>query len=340
MAWAAGEERAFYALRLVSLSLLLPTLLLTWRIVRRLAPGRPEFAAAATLFTGLNPSLLSIFASVQNDGLTIVLALWATDLSIRWLIDESPTIARAAALGGVVSLAVLSKASAVYLIPVIPLLALALHRRKAATFVAVFSVVVVLGVGWWFARNVVLYGDLTAQQGLRDNGYTNAPPPTPLWQPAALYHWLWVIESYYWLPIQWYRDVFHAPIWLRGIVGIGTLVPALGWARAAVKRRVRLAALDRRVGLFLLGLYGTCFLIYTYSCMRVTHFAPRTTFPTFIVYAGFIGIGGCLLVGGAEGRSRRSTFWMALLAVGLLMANAYCLTQAWRMPIYPYHLFV
>jgi hypothetical protein len=289
------------------------------------------------MFTALNPSILSICASIQNDAITIVLALWATRLCLAWD-TEAPRRAtsRAMLLGLITSLAILSKATAVFLVPSFVAFWWLTRRRAALQDILVFSSVVVALTGWWFARNYHLYGDLSAQKGLRDHGYTNAPGPTALWHPHELFHWLWVIKSYYWLPIQYYRDLFHAPYWLRLLIGGISLAAVAGWVLGW--RRGIAKALDERSGALLAAEYVTCMALYVYTCAHITHFAPRTTFPTFIVYAMFVGIGLALLVARmGEGAFRGAA--VGFLVV-LMAANGYCLVRAHEIPVLPFHLFV
>jgi hypothetical protein len=194
---------------------------------------------------------------------------------------------------------------------------------------------VVALTGWWFARNYFLYGDVSAQKGLRDNGYINAPPPTALWRPRELFHWLWVIKSYYWLPTQYYRDLFHAPYWLRAIVGVFSIAAVVGWLRCF--RHGMTSILKSQTLLLLAVEYFTCFAIYTYTCVCITHFAPRTTFPTFVVYAIAVGFG--LSFVGMYWHRLGHRLVGAALVIGLLMANAYCLYAVKRVPVLPFNLF-
>lgn len=69
----AGQEAAFYALRVAGLTLLLPMVHFSYRLTRHALPQRGTGAYVVALFVGLNPSLLAIAASVQNDMLAITL---------------------------------------------------------------------------------------------------------------------------------------------------------------------------------------------------------------------------------------------------------------------------
>ena len=103
----AGPRAAFYVLRATDVLLVIPMLMLTRRIVSRILPDAPGVVLVAVAFTALNPSLLAVSASVQNDLLTIVLTLLATDAAVQWLPTGRLTWRRAAWLGVIVSLAVL-----------------------------------------------------------------------------------------------------------------------------------------------------------------------------------------------------------------------------------------
>lgn len=332
-----GVQVGFYATRFAGLLLIPVMVLLGFLIAQRAYPRGEQVALATTAFLALNPSLLSIFSSVQNDALSVVLAMSAVLASYYAFEDSKNLVKKGIILGVLVSAGILTKATVIYLAPAVPIYAMLRLRRKNWGFTIPFVITVVLLSAWFFVRNYILYGDISAQAGLTKFGFTNNPPPTDLTKLHNLKHWLWVIESYYWLPIQYYRDWFHAPIWLRAAVGLFTAVGFVGtftWLRKLVRQKYAGDLAQKHFVIFLIIQYAFCMAIYTYSCMRITHFAPRVTFPCIITYAMVIGLGA--LCFGVEQRAQRK--YTYCLIASLLVMNAYVLWSAVHITM-PWQLF-
>lgn len=325
----------FFALRVAGLALIPLLVLLGFQIALRANPRNEQVALCTSVFLALNPTLLSIFSSVQNDALSVVLAMAAVLVSYYFFEDRKQLTRKGIILGVLVAAGVLTKATVVYLALSIPIYALLRLRGKHWRFNITFGITVAVFAGWFFVRNYLLYGDISAQAGLTKFGFTNNPPPTDLRHLKNLTHWLWVIETYYWLPVQYYRDWFHAPTWLRVIVGAFTVSGFAGtyvWLRKLIAKKFPADLAQRHFVVFLFVQYFFCMLIYTYSCVRITHFAPRVTFPSIITYAIVIGSGVVL----CRNRSCQRLYVYGL-SLSLLIMNAFVLWRAiqvqmpWRM---------
>ena len=183
-----GTLLAVRVVRLFSLLLSSVTVYLTYRIAKEVAPNRPEIALGAAAFNAFLPMFLFISGAVNNDNLAIMLASLALWLMIRavtrrihwrrwrfWLL-----------LGLVIGLALLTKEGTfgllplawgtgfvvarqttkktpVSLAPVKFMLTLRWLLRLLGQSVLMFIVMmlpVALVAGWWYWRNIVLYGDL------------------------------------------------------------------------------------------------------------------------------------------------------------------------------------
>lgn len=331
-----GEHEAFFALRIFDLLLVPLTVFLSYRLASIAKPEDKTFVLATTTFMALNPSLLSIAASIQNDALTCVLTMAISLLCFKFMQDDTNLIRKGVLIGLLTGVAILTKATAVFLVAAIPVYAVVCWRWRSAKFIAAFGSAVGLSAGWWFVRNVVLYGDLSAQAALTKFNYNNNPPPFDFREWPKLRHFLWETETYYWMPIQYYRDVFHTPIWLRSIVGIFTalgLIGAFGIVVKHVKDCLQNKTLKPFFPLFMATQYAVCMLVFIYSCARITHFAARVTFPTIIIYAAIIA-SGCFVV--RKFKQSEKAF-LALLAAGMIAANVYVLTQLNSMPVLPFH---
>lgn len=174
-----GTTLAVHIVRWLSVAMGAVTVALTYVIGRRLfgpAPagsrdaagkeggrGPDTIALLAAATVAFNPMFLFISASVNNDNLVVMLSAVALWLMLR-LEDGPLSLRRAALLGLVIGLAILSKVSAVGLIPLagLALLVISWRRRTWRMFFACGAVVVgvaALVCGWWLLRNQQLYGD-------------------------------------------------------------------------------------------------------------------------------------------------------------------------------------
>jgi Predicted membrane protein (DUF2142) len=161
---------AVHLLRFLSLLLGAGTVILTYLLAREInlstTPTRshshtPALLAAA--FVALNPMFLFISASVNNDNLATALAALGLLLTVQ-LTTRGASTRRLLALGIVGGLGALTKVSDLALIPLALLVVawLAFRQRDARLFiraVLLSGLPAALLAGWWYARNLLLYGD-------------------------------------------------------------------------------------------------------------------------------------------------------------------------------------
>ncbi|GIV08315.1 MAG: hypothetical protein KatS3mg019_0406 [Fimbriimonadales bacterium] len=158
---------------------------LTWLSLRRLAPERPLLALSGMGFTAFLPMHIAIGGAVGNDALTNL--LFASVL--YWLLrlhsyscservgggcTDSPSrlLGRGAAtvVGILLGLALLTKATAILLIPVAALGVFMGARLQGVSLTqGALRAGLTLGValllsGWWFVRNAILYDDPLLQK--------------------------------------------------------------------------------------------------------------------------------------------------------------------------------
>ena len=176
----SGAVLAVYVIRLASIGLGAGTVLLTARLGRALF--NPPLGLLAAALTAFNPMFLFVSAAVNNDSLAILLGHLGLYLLLR-LWQDAPDPRRQwrryAALGVVLGLGLLTKLSLGGLLALtgLALLCLAWRRRKWQFLLLGGAIVLsttLLLSGWWFLRNLKLYGDLTGLgafitvQGTRD----------------------------------------------------------------------------------------------------------------------------------------------------------------------------
>ncbi|GBC93806.1 hypothetical protein HRbin15_02308 [bacterium HR15] len=157
---------------------------LTWLTLRRLLPHRPEVALTGMGFVAFLPMHLAIGSAVSNDALTNLLfasvlflvsseqnfflrlprrkKFWWRVASGKW---QAPLL-----LGVLAGLALLTKAAAILLLPVV-VIGLLLRARLAGAGwehglqqagIALGSALLLSG--WWFIRNAILYEDPLLQK--------------------------------------------------------------------------------------------------------------------------------------------------------------------------------
>ena len=159
-----GTARAVHVVRLFSVALGAGTIAAIYAIARLALPGRPALHITATLLAAFNPMFLFISSSVNNDNLVnllsattlaLLLDIWRAGLSTR----------RVVALAALLALASLAKLSGLALYPVAALAVLGVLVRErhpwaewARTLLIVIAAWAVIA-GWWYARNIHLYGE-------------------------------------------------------------------------------------------------------------------------------------------------------------------------------------
>ncbi|NJL92790.1 MAG: hypothetical protein HC915_03230, partial [Anaerolineae bacterium] len=158
---------------------------MTFLVARLAVPARPGVALLATFLSAFNPMFLSITGSVNNDnlvnalvptGLALALSTWRCGFSWQ----------RALAMAVVGTLAAASKVSGTLLFAPMGLaIALTIWRdRQPRTWIMgaalLFVMVWLGGLGWWYARNLNLYGDFFGNAHMaRTVGLREAPISLP-----------------------------------------------------------------------------------------------------------------------------------------------------------------
>lgn len=185
-----GTLLAVRIVRIFSVLLGAITVYLTYRIAAAAAPSRPEIALGAAAINAFLPMFLFISGAVNNDNLAIMLAslaLLLMILSVAGQVPPGPTRRsmpwRWLLLGVVIGAALLTKEGTIGLIPMAfgTAVVVAWQERRqqiaatdpgaalprdlagiAGRALALFTlslIPVMLIAGWWYWRNVQLYGD-------------------------------------------------------------------------------------------------------------------------------------------------------------------------------------
>ena len=175
-----GTVLAVHVTRFLSIAMATLGVALTYLVVREAMPGRPALALGATAIHAFTPMVVFIAGSVNNDNLVVPLSSLALLMLLRLLRRQEPeagaslgrTALRYLALGIVLGLAALTKASSLALTVLTALVVTVRAMRRRSEHPAegweefiiggLATLVPVLAIsGWWYLRNLRLYGDLT-----------------------------------------------------------------------------------------------------------------------------------------------------------------------------------
>lgn len=165
-----GTTLAIHLIRFMSVLMGAGTVYLGYRLLLEIWPERQGLALSAAALTAFNPMFLFISGAVNNDNLAMLLCALGIWLLVRLVKRHGVATAPPASawrfdvaiLGSVLGLAVLTKTSAMGLLP---LTALAVgfvawkqrswHRLLSGGVIT--TGLVALISGWWFVRNALLY---------------------------------------------------------------------------------------------------------------------------------------------------------------------------------------
>jgi 4-amino-4-deoxy-L-arabinose transferase-like glycosyltransferase len=171
-----GTLLAVRIVRLASVLLGAATVYLTYRIARLVAPQRPAVYLGAAAVNAFTPMFLFISGAVNNDNLALPLASLAVLLLMQTVVQRRASPRRWLLIGAVTGLAVLTKEGTLGLLPLAWGTAVVARWQQSDTpgrwrslprwllratlDFALLMLPVLLIAGWWYLRNLRLYGDI------------------------------------------------------------------------------------------------------------------------------------------------------------------------------------
>ncbi len=165
--FSQGPRRVwFHQLRSLQLILGAIPVLFAWKLARLMAPQDPRVAWLAGMLAAGIPQFLFVSASLSNANLTNALSAAALFCIVRLQQEEQPAFGRTAGLGALVGVSLLGKLTAAFLLPTW-LIACALARvprRQKILRAAIGMGVALLVSGWFYAWNVVRFGNPVGEQ--------------------------------------------------------------------------------------------------------------------------------------------------------------------------------
>lgn len=158
-----GVSLAVHLLRLWSLLLGAGTIVATYFLARLILPLESWLAIGAAAFVAFLPQFIFMSSIANSDNLVNFLCAVSMIQIVRVGLGRDNTTRGFVLLGILLGLANIAKGSALALLPVAALAILlgcrTLDRRLLLKNVAFAAVAFLLVAGWWYGRNLVLFGD-------------------------------------------------------------------------------------------------------------------------------------------------------------------------------------
>ncbi len=291
-----GVVLQFHLVRLLSIALGVLTVVAVYRTARLATPGRPTIALLAMAFTAFNPMFLFVSASINNDNLVTCFGALASWLVLS-IIRDGYTPRRMAILSVVIALASLSKISGLTLYVVVgALLVLLLLKRKIPirqfmTALAMLGAAFAIVAGWWYVRNLQLYGDPT---GLSTMIAIIEPRKTP-YTVLTMLDEMQGLRISFWALFGWFNVI--GPGWFLALMDVLTVLALAGgitWAAREIRAKCFDATLPT-------GILGLQFLVTFVSLINWTRLTPgtqgRLLFPAIAAIATLLALGWASIAG-------------------------------------------
>jgi hypothetical protein len=262
-----GAALGVHVLRLFSSALALLTISGVYLTARATFPASRATGLVAAALVGFNPRFLTHSATVNNDNLLAALAAWGVYLAADTL-RRGPSLVKSLALGIIAGLASLAKVSGVFLLPLAALVLADVAWRERRSLpsptrggtggggkwprslrhLGLIFLLSLLIAGWWYAGNLVRYGNLglmpllTQEAGQRAQWSAHLVIPETL-QFLSSY---WAVSPYCGIRLGFLP--VYAALSLLGLIGL-----SLGMRQADSATRRRAALLLIWVGVTFLA---------------------------------------------------------------------------------------
>ena len=325
----SGTVLAVHLARLLSVLMGAVTVWLTYHVALELFPDRTWLALGAAAINAFTPMFIFISGAVNNDDLTLTLCSLGLLLIVKRLREyegsgirdqkvaekEVPftqdffyRLGRWLPLGVVLGLGALTKTSALALIPItgLAVILVAWQKRSWREFWAgafATAIPVLLIAGWWYVRNIQLYGDVTGINAFIDILGKRAAPASLL----QLWGERWGFMLSYWglfggvnVPIDYWG--YHVLNGLAILAVIGVIVyfvmmtwqwfhedPIHSWRDFRYELR---DYIQGRAALFLVGLFGVIVVALLTQWARVTWSSQgRLVFSAISTWSIYLALG-------------------------------------------------
>ena len=233
-----GAARAVHVMRLFSALLGALTVAAVYVTARLAFPRRMEVAPLAAVLVAFNPQFVFMSGLVNNDNLVNCLSAFAIALTMVCL-RRGFTWRRVLGLGLICGLATMAKVGGLMTLAFAGMALLVALWRQPKRFIGyalLLGLVVTAATGWWFARNWVLYGELTGLERMTSIYGPRRSSPAALFFPE-------LVNTFrsYWGTFSC-NLTFPRPMYWLFVIVIGTAIwgAVRTWhkARAAERRHV------------------------------------------------------------------------------------------------------
>ncbi len=206
----------------------------TWASARLLSPAVPVLAWLSTALVAFNPQFVFITTSVTNDVFVMLFATLAIWQLLRQL-RATPALAGTLWLGLWCGLAILSKSSALAIGAIaFAMLTWRLLRAQPASLWPSVRVLapgagLMLAIsGWWYVRNLQLYGDFTGTRMMAAIAGPRVPPLAGIW--SLIDEWEGFHQSFWGLfgmvNLPMHRSIYTVLMGVLALAGLGLLLLA------------------------------------------------------------------------------------------------------------------
>lgn len=321
--WALG----LHLVRWLSVVLQICTLLATYLIGREIFPTQSAIRLGALAFASFLPQFLFVSASVSNDNLIVPLTALVMLVAVR-LLGRGVTWSRTLLLGLLIGLAILTKMSALALLPLaLGVVTVAGWRKRTWKQVGeAWAGILVPALGISapiFIRNLRLYGEPTALRRMSEIWGQHDPPLSyaeALREAPNVWTSFWARFGYGQIPLP--NAIYLGWIVVVALAMVGLVI----WLLRERRRLARHTAWQ----LALLVIAGSLFvfLVINYVRVSLTGANGRFAFPALPAY------GLLLFLGLSAWIPRRWHGWLAALAHGGMMAFAIIALIGYLRPAY------
>ncbi len=329
-------------MRLISIGLGVLAILLTFLLAYHAFPQRPMVAVLAAAIDGLLPTHIAISSTVNNDILLEVCFTW-TILLVVLMWQYGVTTKRSMALGAACGAALLTKATALLLVPTLALaviFALQLGIPKQALLKATITAAIVGGTvcGWWYLHNMMQYHELlplkefsqsfsgTAMATQVISGQLHLPMPAPGWPGYYMLVTSMTFKSFWAVYGSRILAKFGVPAFLPSqvyiIALIITICSAVGFVLLHFQRNKLFDKTQLRIVwifVLLIGLVAASFLAF------VSHYFQtqgRYLYPALGPLSILMAQGWLQLFGALRQKSAAAALIVSLLLMAILFLTA------------------
>ena len=325
-------DRQVIVLRLLSVVLGGLLLCVAHRLVREIFPRDEILALATTAFVATVPMHIAMTAAINNDALAELILSLLLLLAVRRLKNAIPTRGYVLLGGLLFGLGLLTKTTvypALLLLAVVEVGRWWLQERRSRPPLRPLVALLTLSLSlssWWFARNLLTYGDLDLFGWRRHDAIVVGQPRTAEW--VAQFGAKYVIKAFvlttfksFWAQFGWMGILVDERIYLVlfllcGVVGLGLVLFIL----KAVARPGSLSP-DQRWALGLLALSALLTLgSYVWYNLTFVQHQGRYLFPAIVPLGLFFALGFRELI--AE---EHEGLLFVLLFLGLFALDLICL---------------